>query len=428
MYKIFKFDNGLTLYYAKNNINKSTAVEVGFDCGSRCDGDIPGLSHFCEHMFFTGTKTENKAQISKLYFDFIKVNAFTNTKEIFFTGEIFTSELKNYLSMVAKLITESTFNKKAVEDEKKVVIQEIVKDNDKYAKKASQNFSYLLFEKDYYKNGVLGSTKSVNSIQSKDVKEYVKKYFVTNNCRVYVCSPLSFFKVKNLVENCLGNKLQQNQELKEFDFDDYSTTETCKMNIKKAKVEKNYLNIAFRLPHDKIEIKDMCTLGMLCDIMQDISDGVQKYLRLQNNLVYYADVYTYTCQKNKSLIFKTECSRENIKACIDVFCEYISKLLKQGILKENLDKQKRHSRYYYETRIKKPTQYLTDLLYYRRYNRIITPKEDYKTYQRVKLEEVNKVLHRIFNNPTFVCSVYGDAEKSDVYTLSELKDKFNNLI
>lgn len=427
MYKIFKYDNGLTLYYAKNKINKSTAVEIGFDCGSRCDGDIPGLSHFCEHMFFSGTKTESKAEISKQYFDFINVNAFTNTKEIFFNGQIFTSELKNYLNMVAKLITKSTFSKKAVEDEKKVVIQEIVKDNDKYAKKASQNFSYILFEKEYYKQGVLGNTKSVTSIQSKDVKDYVKKYFVANNCRVFICSPLSFNKVKNLVSSCLGDKLTTNSNLQKFDYDEYSTTETCKMNLKKVKLKKNYLNISFRLPHDKIDLKEFITMGMICDIMQDLSDGVQKYLRLQNNLVYYANIYNYICQKNETLVFKTECSKENIKASIDVFCEYISKLLKEGITKENLEKQKRHSRYYYETRIKTPIQYLGDLMYHRRYNRIVTNNEIYKIYQNIKLQEVNDMLHKIFQNPIFVCSIYGDAEKSDVYTLNELKNKFNDL-
>lgn len=428
MYKIFKFDNGLTLYYAKNNINKSTAIDICFDCGSRCDGDIPGLSHFCEHMFFTGTKTENKAEISKQYFDFIRVNAFTNSSEICFTGEIFTKELESYLNMVAKLITQSTFSKKAVEDEKKVVIQEIVKDNDKYNRKASQLFSYLMFEKDYYKNGVLGSVKTVNSIQSKDVKAYVKKYFVSNNCGVYVCSPLSFNKIKTMVSNCLGNKLPQNLKLEKFAFDEYATTDKCKMNLKKANVEKNYLNIAFKIPHDRLTVDNVNTIGMLCDIMQDISDGVPKYLRLQNNLVYYADMYVHNCQKNNVLVFKTECSKENIKSCIDVFCEYVSKLLREGVLKSNIEKQKRHSRYYFETRIYKPTRYLNDLYYSRRYNKIVTQEEGYKSYQKVKLESVNKVLHELFDEPKFVCSVYGDADKSDVYTLNELKNKFNNLI
>ena len=427
MYKNFEYENGLKLYYAKNNINKSTAVEVSFDCGSRCD-NIPGLSHFCEHMFFTGTKTENKAAISKQYFDFIKVNAYTNTKEIFFTGEIFTSELKKYLNMIAKMINESTFSTKAVEDEKKVVVQEIVKDNDKFSKKASQLFSYLLFEKDYLKNGVLGSTKSVNQITSKDVKAYIKKYFVSNNCRVYICSPLSFSKVKKMVATCLGDKLKTNKKLEELSFDDYSTTQTCKFVSKKVKLDKNYLTISFRLPHDKIELRNLNIMGMICDVMQDISDGVTKYLRLQNNLVYFADVYHHVTEKDLTLIFRTECSKENIKSCIDVFCEYVGKLLKEGISLENINKQKRHAKYYHVTAVARPTSRINNMVYSRRYGKVITGKTDYKVYQSVKLDEVNNTLKQIFKNPTFVCSIYGDAEKTDFYNLSELKTKFNNLI
>ena len=45
-----------------------------------------------------------KNEITKQYFDFIKVNAYTNYYEIYFTGEIFTAEFENYLNMVIKLL------------------------------------------------------------------------------------------------------------------------------------------------------------------------------------------------------------------------------------------------------------------------------------------------------------------------------------
>ena len=172
------FNSGAELIYQKNNVTKSTALKICFACGSRCDGEIYGLSHFCEHMFFTGTKTENKQQISKQYFDFIDVNAFTNAQEISFLGEIFTSELKNYLALVAKLITKSTFSPENVEEEKKVVLQEIVQDSDDYNRNAIRHFSYLLFDKIFYDKGVLGNKKSVSMITSDMVKNYVKKYLV----------------------------------------------------------------------------------------------------------------------------------------------------------------------------------------------------------------------------------------------------------
>ena len=60
MAKYYQFDSGLVLLYEKNNINKETNINIDFDCGARCDGKLPGLSHFVEHMFFSGTDKLSK--------------------------------------------------------------------------------------------------------------------------------------------------------------------------------------------------------------------------------------------------------------------------------------------------------------------------------------------------------------------------------
>ena len=121
-YKRVKLPNGGVLNYVKNNITKTSMVEILFNCGSRGD-TIPGLAHFTEHMFFTGTDKLSKEQITKKYFDFISVNAYTGYTEIVFTGNVFTREFEDYISTVSMLITESTFSQEAVDKEIKVVQQ-----------------------------------------------------------------------------------------------------------------------------------------------------------------------------------------------------------------------------------------------------------------------------------------------------------------
>ena len=135
MAKLYTFDSGLKLLYEVNNINKSTSIEIGFDCGARCDGENAGLSHFCEHMFFTGTDKLSKQEVSKRYFDFIRANAYTSNTDIVFNGTIITSKLASYLRCVQDMICNSNFNTIAVEEEKKVVystisIQLKIKDED----------------------------------------------------------------------------------------------------------------------------------------------------------------------------------------------------------------------------------------------------------------------------------------------------------
>ena len=94
MAKYYKFDSGLVLLYKCNNINKSTGINIAFDCGSRCDGELPGLSHFCEHMLLSGTDKLTKAETLKRYFDFVRVNLYTSHTSLCFTGNIITSKCK----------------------------------------------------------------------------------------------------------------------------------------------------------------------------------------------------------------------------------------------------------------------------------------------------------------------------------------------
>ena len=65
-FKQTNLPNGGKLYYVRNRINESSAIDINFDCGSRFDS-VPGLAHFTEHMFFTGTKELTKEDIAKKY-------------------------------------------------------------------------------------------------------------------------------------------------------------------------------------------------------------------------------------------------------------------------------------------------------------------------------------------------------------------------
>ena len=210
MAKFYKFDSGLTLLYETNKINKSTDIDISFNCGARCDGALPGLSHFCEHMFFSGTDKLSKEQVMKRYFDFIKTNAYTSFDNVLFTGSIITSKLRDYLSVVQDMICNSTFTKQAVEDEKEIVIQEIACEVDKHFVHASRLIRYTLYNLEYFKHGILGSKESVNKITSKDVKNYVKKYFVKNNCVISICTPLSFNKTKQIVKKYFNDIMPSN--------------------------------------------------------------------------------------------------------------------------------------------------------------------------------------------------------------------------
>ena len=422
MEKVYKFNSGLTLYYTNNKINNATSIEISFDCGSRCDGDIPGLSHFCEHMFFTGTDKMSKLEVSKRYFDFIKVNAYTSTDDIVFTGNIMTSKLPQYLDAVYDMICNSEFSSKAVEDEKKIVIQEIVQSKDNYARKAEELLQTDLYKLDYYAKSVLGSIESVSKITNKDVKKYVKKYFVNNNCYISICSPLSFNKVKSVIKNFFEQKMTVNN-LKPLPYREEKLLEGTEVNIHKADIEKSFLAIVFKSMHDGLDVKRKVALNIICNIIEDISDGLTKELRIDNGLIYSMGASYMVSKLNSFICVRTEISQENIKPCIDVIIDYIKKVAIEGFSKEQFNKELEIENYYWQTKIDSPNRMRENLMSYRFYQKFITDKTIHNIVKDIDLEYINEVAKELFTNPMVQVFVYGNIDKKDVYTLSQIQKK-----
>lgn len=418
------FDCGAELIYKKNMITKSTALRICFACGARCDGDVAGLAHFCEHMFFTGTKTEDKQKITKQYFDFINANAFTNTQEITFVGEIFTRELKNYLSLVAKLITKSTFSQKNVENEKKVVLQEIVQGADDFDIISARHYGYLLYNKEYLENGVLGTKKSVSSITSKMVKDYVQKYFVANNCKIFITSPLEIEEVISLCENELLSKLNINPNLEELPYDAVKITDKSSSNITHRNINKNFLYLGIKTNISRADLKKLSYVWALSDIMSDYSEGILKTLRLEKGLVYSGHFFFDDNKYDGELVFKTELEKDNIKPCITCLIDYIKRLRTQGIDQKLIDKHLKRNSYAIETNVDTPKIVVSDLETFKRYDRIFTIFDVNKYQNEMTKRDLDELIKEIFTNPNIVCLVYGDATKQDIFTIKEIKDMF----
>lgn len=418
------FACGAELIYKKNKITKSTALRICFACGARCDGDVAGLSHFCEHMFFTGTKTENKQEISRQYFDFINANAFTNTQEITFVGEIFTKELKNYFSLVAKLITKSTFSQKNVDNEKKVVLQEIVQSMDDFDILSARHYGYLLYNKDYLENGVLGTKKSVSCITSKMVKDYVKKYFVANNCKIFITSPLEIEEVVCLCETELLSKLSINPNLEHLTYDAVCITDKSSSNITHRNINKNFLYLGVKTNISRADLKKLSHIWALADIMSDYSEGILKTLRLEKGLVYSGHFFFDDNKHDGELVFKTELEKDNIKPCITCLAEYIKRLRTEGLDQKLIDKHLKRNSYAIETNVDTPRTVVSDLETYKRYDRIFTMADVNKYQEEMTKRGLDELIKEIFTNPSIVCLAYGDATKQDIFTIKEIKEMF----
>jgi len=424
-YKQMNLPNGAKLYYVKNDISRTTMVDVAFNCGSRCD-TIPGLAHFVEHMFFTGTKKYDKKAITKKYFDFINVNACTSNKKIYFNGNVFTKEFKDYLNTVAEMITNSLFSETMVKDECKVISQEIAMYKDNFQMNAYYFNDYNLTQDDLYKYANLGTNQTISTIKSKDVKNFVKKYFVQQNMEVYVSSPLSIAKVKKIIEQTLSTQIPTNNKFQVLPQFYYLPNNFNFHKIETQDIGKSYLFLNFVFKSDFADFKRRKKIELLTELLNNQSEGIMSDLRWggNKNLTYGARFYVAYGKDNSVITFNTQCDKENINPIIETVASFVKRNLTNGFKQEILDFEKRE--YKYDDDAKEPNlrRKFGKLQDFAIFGEVRDDKTMRKYITETDLNECNNLFKEVFETPKLSMSVYGDATKKDVFSQTKINKMF----
>ena len=425
-YKQMKLNNGVKLYYLKNNISKVTMVDVAFPCGSRCD-TIQGLAHFTEHMFFTGTKTMDKKAITKKYFDFINVNACTNNSKIYFTGSVFTKEFEDYLNTVGEMVSNSLFSENLVKDEFKVISQEIAMYKDNFQMYAYLTNDYNLTQDETYKYANLGTNETISTIKSKDIKNFVKKYFIQENMEVYVSSPLSINKVKKIVEKTLCKTIPTNNNFKNLPLFLYNATNTNFYQIKTQDIGKSYLFLNFVINSNFNDFKRRKQIELLINLLNNQSDGVMSDLRWgdNKNLTYGARFYPIYGKDKTIITFTTQCDKENINPIIETVSSFIKRIMSNGFKQDILDFEKRTYKYDDDAKEPRLRVEFCKLFDFGLFGEVRDEKVMRKYLTETTLEQCNSLFKEVFENPELSVTVYGDAKKQDVLSQAKIQKLFN---
>jgi len=323
------------------------------------------------------------------------------------------------------MICNSTFTKQSIEDEKKIVIQEIVRDADQHSRHSNRLRKYELYKTDYFKHGILGSQESVSKITNKDVKKYVKKYFVNNNCYISVCSPLSFGKVKSIIKKFFEQKMPTNT-LKPLPYEEDRLCKGEGVSIYSKDIDKNFLSIAFKFKRKGPDLRYKAILGTIANMIDDISDGLTKELRIDNSLIYGMSADYIVNKVNSYLGLYTEISSQNIKPCLDIIINYINKIIKTGFSNQQFVKELEKDDYYWQTQVNNPNNLRDNLTRQRFYGKFVSDKEIHDMVQSLTLDEINLTAKELFGSAQIDVFVYGNADKKDVYTIKQIQKKFQN--
>ena len=204
MFNKITLKSGLRIITVPSKSAQSVSVFVLIGTGSKYEiKEINGISHFLEHMLFKGTKkrpntlkiAETLDRVGGFY------NAFTSKEITGYWAKVDSQHLDLALDWVSDILLNSKFDKKEIEREKRVIIEEINMYQD-----TPMSYVRDLWEKLLYGNQpagwmIAGEKEIVAKIGRKDLVDYLKNHYLTRNTIVCVAGNINAKEAEKKVKN-----------------------------------------------------------------------------------------------------------------------------------------------------------------------------------------------------------------------------------
>lgn len=219
---IHHLSNGIRVAFLPT-LSEVTHLGVMVLGGSRYEQkDEVGLAHFLEHCIFKGT-THRKAYHVLSRIDSVggELNAYTTKEEIC----VYSSFLNHYFDRSAELLSDiivnSTFPDKEIEKEKEVVLDELSSYMDSPSDRIMDDFELYFFQNHSLGNNILGTEESVRSFTKKNLENYLRRNFTTDNMIISVVGGINQVKALKILENYFSQIITKPSTNQIFAFEKY---------------------------------------------------------------------------------------------------------------------------------------------------------------------------------------------------------------
>lgn len=320
--KEFILDNGIKLIYSKGT-SQLTSMSIALEAGAAQDGNIFGLAHATEHMVYKGTEKRNEGQIneelSKL-FGFH--NAMTNYPYVIYYGTLLGEELYKGVEIFSDLLINATFPLEGFKEEMDVIFEELKEWDEELDQYCEDRLLFNTFRDKRLKYPIIGNIESLKKIKIEDIKKFYKSYYSPGNTSIAVVSSLEFKEVKEIIEKYFSNWNQKDVQpvIEEDEVPLVGIYRGMSENINTCK-----LQIIFPINNlSEIEMKSLRIFNEYFG--EGINSVLFDNLRTKNGLVY--DVLTKIGHEKYIRLYKINfsTSKDKVDKALEIVKEAIDNI------------------------------------------------------------------------------------------------------
>ena len=279
--------SGIKYFVEEYGAFPSVSLGVFVRSGSRYeDGLKKGISHFLEHTVFKGTKKRSAFEISR---EIEKIggelNAYTSPEYTLFYVKLLSKHAEKGFDVLSDIVKNAIFDKELVERERHVVLEEIQEYLDSPEDICQTESLHSIWDDEPVANNPLGTIESVSSITRDDLASLYKKLFNKENMIISVAGDISSKEVEEFIEKYFS-------DVSEKVFVPPISTPKYHFEKRSFKKDSTQVHIAVTLKGYKLYSRESLMQSIFTTVLGgNMSSRLFQKLREQKGLVY--TVYAY---------------------------------------------------------------------------------------------------------------------------------------
>ncbi len=331
-------DNGITILSDYMPHAYSVAVGVWVPRGSRHEAkDEFGLSHFYEHLVFKGTEKRSALEIAHAIEDKGgNLEAYTTRQETGFYAQIERSHLPLAVDVIADMLMHPRMDKKEMEKERRVIIEEIHSYDDIPEEIVGDVFNAIHFKGCGIAHSITGTVKQVKALTHRQMLKYREQ--VISEIPLLICAS-GKVDHEELVQLC-AEKFAQKKCSGVLPADVYRAHNSVKV-VQKQDIAQSNLFWGLSFDRNLMDERGRCALSLFNVAMgAGMASRLFQKIREDKGLAYSvystADIYCDCTDWGVSLATEPH----QLKTALELSLNETRNFLKRGFSKGEFERTK----------------------------------------------------------------------------------------
>jgi predicted Zn-dependent peptidase len=342
MYTKAVLDNGLRVITSTMPHSRSVCLAILVGAGSCYESEEEaGISHFAEHLFFKGTQRRPTSKEITQDIEGVGgiINAGTDKELTIFWCKVAKPHFPIALDVLSDLLLNSIFDSKEIEQERRIISEEINMNLDLPQQRISMLIDELLWPEQPLGREVIGYKETVSSLTREQLLNYVARRYMPNNTVLSIAGNIQHEEAMAQIEP-LFNKWAAGELITGYITDDKQTE--ARLRIEPKDIEQAHLCLAvhgFSRSHPQ-----RFTIDLFNTVLGGgMSSRLFTEIREHRGLAYDIHSYTEHFLNSGSFAIYAGVDPEKIETAVAAILEETSQI-KQGITATELTRAKELSK------------------------------------------------------------------------------------